>query len=302
MFDDLLSLPHREFFGRAALRLPADGDLPELPVSVYRASRWHDEPGELWDGRLAPRENTFKIKFGLAGRAWTRLGRDDFVHEPGTVVLVLPGERTWSRVPDGSEPWDLAYVSLQGREAVRLGKALFARTGRTLAAASLPETSRRFAELLRRMAAGGYESVWAESRAAYGLLVALWDEATSPGVSAARRRLDAALRFEEANLDRPVSVAELAAAAGLSESHLHRLFLQETGTTPHKHLVATRLERARELLRTSPLSVKEVCARSGFRDLPNFCRLYKRAFGVTPGATRGGPAGRGGVAFAPGSR
>ena len=55
MFDDLLSLPHREFFGRAALRLPADGDLPELPVSVYRASRWHDEPGELWDGRLAPR-------------------------------------------------------------------------------------------------------------------------------------------------------------------------------------------------------------------------------------------------------
>ena len=38
MFDDLLSLPHREFFGRAALRLPADGDLPELPVSVYRAS------------------------------------------------------------------------------------------------------------------------------------------------------------------------------------------------------------------------------------------------------------------------
>ena len=293
MLDELLYLPRREFFGRTALRLPADDGLPELPVSVYRASRWRDAPGELWDGRRAPRENTFKIKFGLAGRARTRLGRDDFVHEPGTVVLVLPGERTWSRVPDGTEPWDFAFVSLQGREAVRLGRALFARTGRILPASSLPETSRRFAELLRRMAAGGYESVWAESRAAYGLLAALWDDATSPGVSAARRRLDAALRFDEANLDRPVSVAELAAAAGLSESHLHRLFLRETGTTPHKHLVATRLERARELLRTSPLSVKEVGARSGFRDLPNFCRLFKRAYGVTPGVTRGGLAERG---------
>lgn len=100
------------------------------------------------------------------------------------------------------------------------------------------------------------------------------------------RERGSALRFEEANLDRPVSVAELAAAAGLSESHLHRLFLQETGTTPHRHLVATRLERARELLRTSPLSVKEVCARSGFRDLPNFCRLFKRAYGVPPGRGR----------------
>ena len=286
MFETLSALPIAERMGREALRLPADEGLPAPAIWLDRIVRDRHAPGRVWDAPWTPIIDTLRLKFSLAGSARTRIGREDFVHEAGTAILVRPGEVTWSAVPAGGPPWDFAYVSLRGAEAERLGCALFSRTGRRVPLGAASETVDRFADLFRKMSSGGFESPFSESLAAYGLLTALWNDATVPAVSAWRRRLDAALRFNAANFDRPVSVAELAAAAGLSESHLHRLFLQETGVSPHRHLVATRLERARELLRTSPLSVKEVCARSGFRDLPNFCRLFKRAYGVSPGASR----------------
>ncbi len=286
MFEILSALPIAERLGRESLRLPADEGLPPLAIRLDRIVRDRHAPGRVWDAPWTPIIDTLRLKFSLAGCARTRIGREDFVHEAGTAILVRPGEVTWSAVPAGGPPWDFAYVSLRGAEAERLGCALFSRTGRRVPLGATPETVDRFADLFRKMSSGGFESPFSESLAAYGLLTALWNDATVPAVSAWRQRLDAALRFNAVNFDRPVSVSELADAVGLSESHLHRLFLRETGKTPHRFLVAARLERAREMLRTTTFSVKEVCARSGFADVPNFTRLFKRAYGVPPGASR----------------
>ncbi len=47
-----------------------------------------------------------------------------------------------------------------------------------------------------------------------------------------------------------------------------------------------RLDNAKRLLCNQSLTVQQVCYRSGFQDVPYFCRLFKRTFGMTPSEYR----------------
>ena len=82
-----------------------------------------------------------------------------------------------------------------------------------------------------------------------------------------------------------LSLAELAAAAGLSAYHLIRIFRQSTGLTPHAYLTQTRLSRARQELH-GPARLADLAAWAGFCDQGHFTRLFKRRFGLTPAAYR----------------
>jgi len=56
------------------------------------------------------------------------------------------------------------------------------------------------------------------------------------------------------------------------------------GRAPHRHLLTLRLERARHLLDAPGARLSSVALRLGFADQSHFTRLFKREFGVTPGA------------------
>lgn len=100
------------------------------------------------------------------------------------------------------------------------------------------------------------------------------------------RRVAVATAFLHANLDRNVSVAEAARAGCLSPFHFHRLFAALHRTTPHRYLTRLRLEKAKALLRAGDRDVSDVAAACGFESLGSFATLFKRTFGVTPGAIR----------------
>ena len=99
-------------------------------------------------------------------------------------------------------------------------------------------------------------------------------------------RVAVATAYLHANLDRNVSVAEAAGEACLSPFHFHRLFAAFHGTTPHRYLTRLRLERARTLLRAGDRDVTDVATECGFESAGSFTTLFKRTFGVTPGAIR----------------
>ncbi len=68
----------------------------------------------------------------------------------------------------------------------------------------------------------------------------------------------------------------------LSESYLTRLFQQETGQPPGRYDKERRLDRARHLLTSTFLTVKEVMAATGWNDPSHFSREFKQRFGITP--------------------
>ena len=84
----------------------------------------------------------------------------------------------------------------------------------------------------------------------------------------------------------PLDVAALARIALLSPSHFSRRFMATFGETPHQYLYRRRIERAKWLLRSSDLSVTEICFDVGYTSLGTFTRTFVRLVGETPSAHR----------------
>ncbi|MDF2921210.1 MAG: hypothetical protein K0R57_124 [Paenibacillaceae bacterium] len=78
-----------------------------------------------------------------------------------------------------------------------------------------------------------------------------------------------------------IHLEQLAGLSGVSLPHLHTLFKQYADKTPYQFIQARRLQEAKILLASTLLPVKEVAARSGFRDVGNFCRVFKQSSGAT---------------------
>lgn len=84
----------------------------------------------------------------------------------------------------------------------------------------------------------------------------------------------------------PLTVADLARAAGLSPAHLSERFTAAFGVTPHAYLLTRRLERAAALLRHTDHPVARVCTEVGLSSIRSFTVSFRRVFGRTPTAYR----------------
>jgi AraC-like DNA-binding protein len=81
-----------------------------------------------------------------------------------------------------------------------------------------------------------------------------------------------------------LDVPALAKEAHASRAHFVRSFKKAFGETPHRYLLRRRIERAKELLRNTPLPVTEVSVAVGFRSLGSFSTTFRRLVGESPAA------------------
>lgn len=94
--------------------------------------------------------------------------------------------------------------------------------------------------------------------------------------------LDGLLRWLEENLNRPLTLTDIARQAAISVRTLNRHFRAQTGTTPLQWLIKARLHRAQALLETTSLPVEEVAQRAGFGTAIALRQHFRRALGTSP--------------------
>lgn len=95
-----------------------------------------------------------------------------------------------------------------------------------------------------------------------------------------------AIAFMKGSLAEPIRIADIARAAGMSETRLHDAFLKRRAITPHAQLVALRLDAAERLLADPCLSIAEVAFRTGYTDQSALTRAMRRERGSTPNEVR----------------
>lgn len=93
-------------------------------------------------------------------------------------------------------------------------------------------------------------------------------------------------QYIDENLERTITLDELAGVAQLSVFHFSRKFRAEFGCPPHAHLMSRRIERAKTMLARRDIPLKAVAAGSGFSDQSHMTRAFRRALGVTPAEFR----------------
>lgn len=96
-----------------------------------------------------------------------------------------------------------------------------------------------------------------------------------------------AIEIMRANLDEPVSPALIAGQIGLSIRQLERLFGKYLNSSPKKYYMEMRLDRARNLLLQTEMSVIDVAIACGFESAGHFSRVYRVAYGISPMMQRG---------------
>ena len=130
------------------------------------------------------------------------------------------------------------------------------------------------------------------SRACSALLEGLEQSGSSPNTSLSVRgglvtwqvkRIKAVI---EANLEKQLSVRELASVVRLGPGHFQRAFRKSFGVSPHAYVVGQRIVRAQEVMLQSNAPLAEIALAVGFSDQAHLTTRFRREVGVTPAVWR----------------
>ena len=215
-------------------------------------------------------------------------GRGTVEAAAGQVITVNPGEVHDGRPIDGApRAWSMLYFApLLARsltdEAAPSGSAAYEFEHPVL---SDLNAARHFTMLFRSLT--GEHGILTDVLADQTLLLLFSAVARASYSPPSDHHAPAGVKIARELIDddpaRTVSLAELAAVAGLSRYQIVRGFARSTGLTPHAYIVQRRLQLARRLMaRGRPLA--DIAASCGFSDQSHMTRLFRRTFGISPRA------------------
>jgi AraC-like DNA-binding protein len=257
-----------------------DPDLEGLEVCRVRSSS-HIFPNHAHDGIYA-------IGLMEKGGSWCLgPGREEAFVAAGQLALINPGQ-VHSGVPASGcrMTYRMIYVTLN--RFIDLAVDVCERAG------TIPEFQRmvipdpRFFvilnDLCRLMDKPGRrlqkQSVALE---AFAPLLSTYGGVTIPSGRTGRQRraIRRAKEFLSENLEAKLSLAEVAAAVGLSRYHFLRVFKQETGLPPHVFRTQRRIDAAQRLLKKG-MPFSQVALSAGFNDQSHFTNKFRQFMGATP--------------------
>lgn len=104
--------------------------------------------------------------------------------------------------------------------------------------------------------------------------------------SLSNTRLQQAIEYIHAHLDRELSLAEVAGVVNISPTYFANLFKHAMGISPHQYVVQQRVEQAKLLLLKTDLAIADIALQVGFSNQSHLTRHFKRLIGVTPKQVR----------------
>ena len=91
-----------------------------------------------------------------------------------------------------------------------------------------------------------------------------------------------AIKFIQSHLNEDLSLKRIAAEVYLSPSHLIRLFRAETQHSPHEYIVLMRINRAKYLLKTTMMPIKNIAVEVGYQNESSFTGAFTERIGISP--------------------
>jgi len=92
--------------------------------------------------------------------------------------------------------------------------------------------------------------------------------------------------YIDTHLDHALNLEKLAALVHVSPFHFARVFKQTTGLSPHQFVIKHRIEKAKDLLENTNISIASIALDVGFSSQSHFSTAFKKSAGVPPKAFR----------------
>ena len=136
------------------------------------------------------------------------------------------------------------------------------------------------------MKRNGTEQLQMNGRGGIGIQAAPHERNNGHGEMEIARKIERSIAYMLQRLDKPLHVANLAAAVNFSPSHFSALFKRWTGCPPIDYFIHLRMQQACRLFDSTSLNVKEVAAALGYDDPFYFSRMFKAVIHIPPSEYR----------------
>jgi AraC family transcriptional regulator len=97
-----------------------------------------------------------------------------------------------------------------------------------------------------------------------------------------KTQLQAVIDYIQANIDRNLSLTELASITQLGSHHFSNLFKRSTGLSPYQYVIQQRLDRATELLKNTDRSIVDIAVQTGFANQSHLTTAFRKHLSITP--------------------
>lgn len=255
--------------------------LHTMPTSAGYEVR--DNPSYDWNGRKRGQTPFTVLQHTVSGAGNLLYERRRYRLKPGdTMLVILPhNHRYW--LEEGGR-WELFWISMSGAEAVRIHRDVLNAAGPILHLRE--ETLEHIAGCCLRLVEGEGETPGAASAIAYEAACALFDDVFGSQTSSIAAEDSGVRRVVEhvrRNLDKPLTVGDLAEVSGFSRAHFSRMFTESEGIPPAEYVLQERMRHAARLLSShAHLPVKEIALLTGFDEPNYFAKVFRRFFGTSP--------------------
>lgn len=202
----------------------------------------------------------------------------------GDAFLICPNRLSYY-CADPNTPWTYAWIALDGIKA----EEYFSRAGLTV---KTPVYHAKNAEIIQKSLLKVVNYTKSNSYSELRLLGLLYlflaelikqnESSTSLSISPKEEYLQKIVRYIHVHIWDKITVAELAAHAGLDRSYLYKIFKQSLKTSPQEFILNVKLQHARELLTTTDMTVGNIARSVGYQDQLAFSRIFKRKYGCSP--------------------
>lgn len=91
-----------------------------------------------------------------------------------------------------------------------------------------------------------------------------------------------AVEYINKNLHKDIRISDIASEVHLSPFYFSRIFKEYIGSSPHEYLIRHRIDTSKKLLKQTGVCVEEIAEKTGFSDVNNFIRVFKKLTGTTP--------------------
>ena len=92
-----------------------------------------------------------------------------------------------------------------------------------------------------------------------------------------------------AHLFEPINVKAVAESVNWSQSHFSREFKAHTGYSPYEYIILRRIDKAKHMLTSTQMTVKQIAYHTGYNSEENFIHSFRSNVGIAPGLFRKHP-------------
>jgi len=250
-----------------------------MPHQIVRLAHYHQAPGRQ-PGSRKIEAGTELVELVTGGRGWLEHGDRWVEVTPGALLWHCRGEGTIGR-SDVTDPYRCLAVTF------RVAKNARRRVSRITRWPDLDEVNRFTRDAVRRFLDERFPSeillAWVYGQLVYHARIGK-ETSTVPDRSAAR--LERVTGLIETEYGTDLRLPDLALAADCSVPHLHHLFREHFGESPHQYLLRRRLLAARERLTATDQPIKQIALECGFGSPSAFCNAFQSRIGSTPSVYR----------------